>query len=131
MENKKKGGFGVVYQEVLRNENLSPESKAIYAYLAGFAGKGNTCYPARKMMLAELGMSETRFSKHMNPLIALGVVSVERERNGNVYGKNIYTISHEIQIVENEDSRRSENLSVENESVENLSTKNNNIKSNR
>ena len=114
-----------MYQNVMRSSELSPESKAIYGYLASFAGCKNTCFPSRKMMLKELQMSETRFSKHMNPLIALGVVSVTRERNGNVYGKNIYTINHEIQYIENQDSRCSENESVENESAENLSTNNN------
>ena len=125
--NEKKGVYGIVYQNVMRSSELSPESKAIYGYLASFAGCKNTCFPSRKMMLKELQMSETRFSKHMNPLIALGVVSVTRERNGNVYGKNIYTINHEIQNIENQDSRRSENESVENESAENLSTNNNSI----
>lgn len=123
--NGKKGVYGIVYQNVMRSSELSPESKAIYGYLASFAGCKNTCFPSRKMMLKELQMSETRFSKHMNPLIALGVVSVTRERNGNVYGKNIYTINHEIQYIENQDSRCSDNESVENESAENLSTNNN------
>lgn len=125
--NGKKGVYGIVYQNVLRSSELSPESKAIYGYLASFAGCNNTCFPSRKMMLKELQMSETRFSKHMNPLIALGVVSVTRERNGNVYGKNIYTINHEIRIVEEQDSRCSENESAENESAENLSSNSNNI----
>lgn len=125
--NGKKGVYGIVYQSVLRSSELSPESKAIYGYLASFAGCDNTCFPSRKMMLKELQMSETRFSKHMNPLISLGVVSVTRERNGNVYGKNIYTINHEIQIIEKQDSRCSENESAENESAENLSTNSNSI----
>ena len=125
--NGKKGVYGIVYQNVMRSSEISPESKAIYGYLASFAGCENTCFPSRKMMLKELQMSETRFSKHMNPLIALGVVSVTRERNGNVYGKNIYTINHEIQIIEKQDSRHSGNESAENESAENLSTNNNSI----
>jgi len=125
--NEKKGVYGIVYQNVMRSSELSPESKAIYGYLASFAGCKDTCFPSRKMMLKELQMSETRFSKHMNPLIALGVVSVTRERNGNVYGKNIYTINHEIQYIDNPDSRHSENESAENESAENLSTNNNSI----
>lgn len=103
-----------MYQEVLRSPNLEPESKAIYAYLASFAGYENTCFPSRKTMLKELKMSETRFSKYMNPLVALGVVSVTKERNGNLLGKNIYTINHEIKFIENKDSRYSESLSDEN-----------------
>ncbi|WP_394525731.1 helix-turn-helix domain-containing protein [Lacrimispora sp. JR3] len=106
----KKGGYGIVFQEVLRSPNLEPESKAIYAYLASFAGYENTCFPSRKMMLNELKMSETRFSKYMNPLVALGVVSVVRECKGNILGKNVYTLNHEIRFIENKDSRHSENV---------------------
>ncbi|GLB28151.1 hypothetical protein LAD12857_00740 [Lacrimispora amygdalina] len=122
-----------MFQEVLRSPNLEPESKAIYAYLASFAGYENTCFPSRKMMLNELKMSETRFSKYMNPLVALGVVTVTRECNGNILGKNIYTINHQIQFIENKDSRHSEILSAENKdigcsengSADNLSINNN------
>ena len=102
-----------MFQEVLRSPNLEPESKAIYAYLASFAGYESTCFPSRKMMISELKMSETRFSKYMNPLVALGVVSVVRECKGNILGKNVYTLNHEIRFIENKDSRYSEKLSVE------------------
>lgn len=125
----------MVYQEVLRNKNLDPESKAIYAYLASFTGDSNTCYPSRKLMLSELQMSETRFSKYMKPLLALGVVKIEREKNGNIYGKNTYTLTHKVSIAENEDFPRSENWSAEewsakNRSAENLSTNNNSYNNN-
>lgn len=42
---QKKGAFGVVYQDVMRNSLLDPESKALYAYLSSFSGDKNTCYP--------------------------------------------------------------------------------------
>ena len=43
---KKKGAFGVVYQDVMRSPRLTPESKAIYAYLASMAGGDDECYPS-------------------------------------------------------------------------------------
>ena len=36
--------------------------------------------------------------KHMGQLIAFGVVEKVRERNGNIYGRNIYKITHEIEV---------------------------------
>lgn len=90
---KKKGGYGVVYQDVMRNKLLSPEAKAIYAYLSSIAGSGDSCYPSVEVMQKELSMSKNRLMKYMGQLIAFGVVEKVRERNGNIYGRNIYKIS--------------------------------------
>ena len=78
MENKK-GGYGIVYQEIMRSKELEPESKAIYAYLCSFAGSESSCFPSRELMRKELGMSETRLSKYLKPLVALGVIRIERK----------------------------------------------------
>lgn len=139
-------------QEVMRSTELEPESKAIYAYLASFAGVDGRCYPTRKGMLKELKMSEARFSRYMRPLVDMGIVVIERERagkNGGRFGRNIYTITHEIHVngkvsfynanwkadwtEENvdADTQRSENWSVENWSAKNLSSNNNSINNNR
>lgn len=134
---KKKGGYGVVYQEVMRNKSLSPEAKAIYAYLSSIAGSGDSCYPSVETMQKELCMSKNRLMKHMGQLIAFGVVEKARERNGNIYGRNIYKITHEIEVtndlkrifeaVENE---AVEIRAVENEATNNNKTNNNYLKNN-
>lgn len=133
-----KGGYGHVFLEILRNPNIEPEAKSIYAYLCGFAGNGDTCYPSRKTMLYEMGMSETRFSKYMNQLKAMGVVEVIKTKRGNLRAHNIYRINHKICITENDgftDLRCSENWSATKGSATegsatNLSTKINSIKNN-
>lgn len=134
---KKKGGYGVVYQDVMRNKSLSPEAKAIYAYLSSIAGSGDSCYPSVETMQKELCMSKNRLMKHMGQLIAFGVVEKARERNGNIYGRNIYKITHEIEVtndlkrifeaVENE---AVEIRAVENEATNNNKTNNNYLKNN-
>lgn len=134
---KKKGGYGVVYQDVMRNKSLSPEAKAIYAYLSSIAGSGDSCYPSVETMQKELCMSKNRLMKHMGQLIAFGVVEKVRERNGNIYGRNIYKITHEIEVtndlkrifeaVENE---AVEIRAVENEATNNNKTNNNYLKNN-
>ncbi len=139
---KKKGGYGVVYQDVMRNKLLSPEAKAIYAYLSSIAGFGDSCYPSVETMQKELCMSKNRLMKHMGQLIAFGVVEKVRERNGNIYGRNIYKITHEIEVandlkcifeaVENEavENEAVEIRAVENEATNNNNTNNNNINNN-
>ena len=91
---KKKGGFGLVYQDVMRNENISIESKAIYGYLSSIAGVGGECYPSVETICKDLNIGKNRLSKHLSQLIALGVVERTREKNGNIYGRNVYKITH-------------------------------------
>lgn len=129
---KKKGGYGVVYQDVMRNKSLSPEAKAIYAYLSSIAGSGDSCYPSVEIMQKELCMSKNRLMKHMGQLIAFGVVEKVRERNGNIYGRNIYKITHEIEVTN--DLKHIfgavEIRAVENEAINNNKPNNNYLKNN-
>lgn len=134
---KKKGGWGIVYQEVMRNANISAEAKAIYAYLSSIAGIGNSCYPSVETMQREMGMSKNRLTKHMGQLIAAGIVEKVRERNGNIYGHNVYKITHESEVIadlncifKNHDFRAVENEAVEIRAVGNRTVNNNNSSSN-
>lgn len=87
------GGYGFVSREIMRNKDLTPESKAIYAYLSSFADARGECYPSLELMQAELCMSETRLYKHLNSLIVAGILTKSHQRNGNRWGKNVYKIS--------------------------------------
>lgn len=134
---KEKGGYGLVYQNVMRNSNLEPESKAIYAYLSSIAGSGNSCYPSVETMQKELRMGKNRLMKYMGQLIAFGVVEKVRERNGNIYGRNTYKIIHEAEvdndlkcIFEAVEIGEVETGEVENAATNNNNTNNNNINNN-
>ena len=132
-----KGGYGIVYQEVMRNSNLSVEAKAIYAYLSSIAGNGNTCYPSVETMQRDLNMGKNRLMKHMGQLVAAGVVERVRERNGNIYGHNVYKITHEIEVVKDlncifgaVENEAVENQAVENEAINNNISNNNSLNNN-
>lgn len=139
---KKKGGFGLVYQDVMRNENISIEAKAIYGYLSSIAGNSETCYPSIDTICKDLNIGKNRLSKHLSQLIALGVVDRTRERKGNIYGRNLYKITHEVEVskelnvifeaLENEalENRGLEDEGLENEAINNNSTNNNNTNNN-
>lgn len=92
-----------MFQKIMRNKNLSPEAKAIYAYLCSFAGSGETCHPSVDTMLQELGMSRGRLSKYMGELIAYGVVERTRRVNGNLLSGNVYRITHNVDFAESTD----------------------------
>lgn len=107
-----KGGYGLVSRKVMRDPDLSAESKAIYAYLCSFAGANDTCYPSIAIMCRELRMSEERLSKHMRALTAAGIVRKERQRNGNRFGGNLYSLFHCTH------SQGTENQGIENTGIE-------------
>lgn len=106
-----KGGYGLVSRKILRDPELSAEAKAIYAYLSSFAGSGNTCYPGIELMMKELQMGKDRFYKNMGYLIQAGIIRKSQERNGNRWGRTVYTVNHcpdfeetGIQQTENQDA---------------------------
>lgn len=110
-----KGGYGLVSRRILRDPELSAEAKAIYAYLSSFAGSGNTCYPGIELMMKELQMGKDRFYKNMGYLIQAGIVRKSQERNGNRWGRTVYTVNHYtdfeetgIQEAENQDAEYQE-----------------------
>ena len=127
----------MVYQDVMRCKELTPESKAIYAYLASIAGDNDECYPSRELMSKELGMSLNRLDKHLSMLVANGVVKKMRMCLGNLKGKNIYKITHEMQVKEeleeifrNIENKGIENKGIEFRGVENECTNNNSLNNN-
>ena len=120
----------MVYQDVMRSE-LQPESKALYAYLASFAGNTDTCYPTLNRICNEMHMGRNRVNKYMNELLEFGVIKKRRKRNGNLLGNVVYTLTHEVSIFEKSrkeettESRLLENEELGNEELVNEYTNNN------
>lgn len=122
-----KGGYGLVYSEIMRSKQLTPEAKAIYAYLCSFAGSGDSCFPSVDLMQKELLMSSDRFYRHLRPLIAAGIVKKAQERNGNRWGRTVYTLNHspDFQLSHNQhtENEAAEIACIENEVPHSLSAK--------
>ena len=96
-----KGGYGVVFQEIMDSDKLHRDSKVIYAYLCSYADTKGVCYPTRARIQAALQMSETTFSKYVKPLVELGVVEVEKTKTAKgLLGRNVYHLTHTIHIVD-------------------------------
>ena len=88
-------GFGIIPKFVMFDTDLSIEAKAIYAYFCSFAGNGNTAFPGRDLIVADLGINKDTFYKHFDFLTEQGYVKAEQVSLGG-YGKgfqkNIYTL---------------------------------------
>ena len=135
----------MVFQDILRNSDITIEAKGVYAYLAGFAGTSDECYPSITLMCEEMGISKTRLYKHMDVLIQYGVVEKIQTYNGNIKGKVIYKLTHSVNIdnfrvprngeTENCNQIPSESVSEklgirENGNPQSEETKNNSLKNN-
>lgn len=86
-------GYGIIPKKAMRDARLTPEAKAIYAYLCSFAGSGNTAFPSVDLMCSEIGMSEDRFYRHRKLLVSYGYIAFKQIRGGRgKTGSNVYTI---------------------------------------
>lgn len=133
---KKKGAFGVVYQDVTRLNTLPIEAKGLYAYLASLSDVNDECYPTVDLICHELGISKDRFYKYMRILVAAGVVKkVQIKTEGCRFGRNVYKLTHEVYFSEKPYTEKSdteiptaESKDTNNKSINNKSINNKNIK---
>lgn len=132
------GGYGTVYKEVMKNNDLSIEAKAIYSYLTTYAGSKDIAFPSIKLICYELNISEKRFYKHRKELLDKNIISKHRERTENGFSKTIYTINHHFvhsQIVRVQNGHgqngHGQNVGTKNNSFKNNSFKNNSDKTSR
>ena len=93
-------GYGLIPKKITRDKNLTLEAKAIYAYLASFAGANNSCYPGKKMMISELSTTEKRFDKNIKILKEYGYIKVYKRRNGNRNDSNLYELIMDTRDIE-------------------------------
>ena len=63
-----------MYQNVTRNSNISASAKGLYAYLSAFCGASDECYPSVETITREMDMTKDTFYRHINALIAAGIV---------------------------------------------------------
>ncbi|MGE7191746.1 helix-turn-helix domain-containing protein [Lysinibacillus fusiformis] len=102
-------GYGLIAKKVMRDKDLSPVAKSIYAYLCSFAGSDKngerSAFPGVKLMMAELGIkSDDTYYKHREILIEKGYISIEKDnRNNGRFKNNIYYINAVPVAVEKEE----------------------------
>lgn len=120
-------GFGIIAKLVMQDRNLSLGAKGVYAYFCSYAGAGNICFPSRKKMCYDLGISQDTLSKYLKELIKSSYVSCEQIKENGKFSHNVYTINTQIPLPKLPLPK----ISVsENFGTENLDTNNNNYKNN-
>ena len=86
-------GFGILPKYVMLDRDLTIEAKTIYAYFCSFAGNGDTTFPGRAKILADLPMSKDAYYNHFHLLTEQGYLTVTQNKvNQSRFAKNIYTL---------------------------------------
>lgn len=103
-------GYGITPKSVMQDKRLTIEAKAIYAYIASYAGSGTTAFPGKKRIADDLNISEERLYNHRKLLIKYGYLTVTQERGpGGTLGKTVYTLEAIAIERPDTDKPRSEN----------------------
>ena len=89
-------GFGTISKLAMQDRRLHIAAKAIYAYFNSYAGGGDTCFPSRKKICFDLGISSDTLSKYLRQLTEFGYISVEQIKEFGRFSHNIYTLNGTI-----------------------------------
>lgn len=113
-------------QSVTRNSNITAAAKGVYAYLAAFSGASDECFPSIETITREMGMAKDTFYRHINALVAAGVVEKHQAigKDGK-FGRTIYRLTHVVTISEKQGLPYTENEDTDNTYTENTETINN------
>ena len=91
-----RNGYGSVPKAVMQDQKLSIAAKAVYAYFCSFTGSGDSCFPTRKKICYDLGISNDSLSKYLNQLIDNGYLIVEQIKEKGRFSHNVYTLPDTI-----------------------------------
>lgn len=117
-------GYGIIPKSIMRDKTLSIESKAIYAYLASFAGAGSESFPSVELIIVELNISENRYYKYRQELIEKGYIKIHANRKGNRRTHNVYELVGHIKFnKEVKEEIKTENSSLDKNATEEATEK--------
>lgn len=130
-------GYGIIPKLVMLDVDLTIEAKAIYAYLASYAGNGESAFPSIKKICYDLQINEKRFNKHKKSLLDKGYIEVTKQRKGGAFASNVYTIKQFVKpttqngsTVPTPQNGSTQNGSLQNGSTQNGGTNNNSVTNN-
>lgn len=89
-------GYGTIPKAVMQDRNLNISAKALYAYFCSFTGAGDTCFPTRKKICLDLGISNDTLGKQLRQLVDNGYILVEQIKENGRFSHNVYTLPSEI-----------------------------------
>lgn len=93
MEGILERGYGIIAKKVMRDRNLNVVSKAIYAYICSYAGKGKDAFPSQKLLCEDLAISKNTLGKYIKELKDGSYITVVQHKEKGKFTRNLYTIN--------------------------------------
>lgn len=93
MEGILERGYGIIAKKVMRDRNLNVVSKAIYAYICSYAGKGKDAFPSQKLLCEDLVISKNTLGKYIKELKDGSYITVVQHKEKGKFTRNLYTIN--------------------------------------
>lgn len=111
-------GFGRIFKALTTDSSIPIQSKAIYAYLASFAGGSNSAFPSIKKIMEDLGFSHSSYLyKYLNILLDNGYIKVRKIRNiSNNYVRNEYILTskrEDIPVTKSKTDGKTDKISID------------------
>ena len=82
-------GFGIIPKMLMIDKEITSEAKAVYAYIASYAGAGNDDLPALDVISEHLGISRVKIINYIGDLARCGYL---KEEVGHKYGVHLFKI---------------------------------------
>ena len=127
-------GYGVVAKKVMRDKTLNILSKAVYAYICSYTGKGKDAFPSQNLICRDLGIGKSTLVKYIKELKDRGYVTVIQHKEKGKFAQNLYTVNAIPCIVSSDTVETDTNptargqVNTNNNSLNNNKKNNNNIK---
>ena len=118
----------------MRDKTLNILSKAVYAYICSYTGKGKDAFPSQNLICRDLGIGKSTLVKYIKELKDRGYVTVIQHKEKGKFAQNLYTVNAIPCIVSSDTVETDTNptargqVNTNNNSLNNNKKNNNNIK---
>ncbi|GAA6325902.1 hypothetical protein F350042L8_30000 [Fusobacterium ulcerans] len=119
-------GYGFVAKKVMRDKTLNILSKAVYAYICSYAGKGKDAFPSQNLICGDLGIGKSTLLKYIKELKDRGYITVIQHKEKGKFAQNLYTVNVIPCIVSSDTTRTDTNPTACGQVNTNNNQKNNN-----
>ena len=119
-------GYGFVAKKVMRDKTLNILSKAVYAYICSYAGKGKDAFPSQNLICGDLGIGKSTLLKYIKELKDRGYITVIQHKEKGKFAQNLYTVNAIPCIVSSDTMRTDTNPTARGQVNTNNNQKNNN-----
>ncbi|MEE0857973.1 MAG: helix-turn-helix domain-containing protein [Acutalibacteraceae bacterium] len=122
-------GYGIIPKSVMTNSNLTAKAKGLMAYFYSLAGNGTGAFPTKKIILKQLGISNTAYYNALHQLVENNYLTIIQRKSEGKFEQNEYIITN-FTSSQNKDNQSTEtqnqNTNKEKEKTQNTQNCDNN-----